>query len=104
MKRDIINNWFKMLNVKHLEDFSVEQLACLYDELYLSYIGSASQIFEECNDAERTEFRKALLNSINNDKQLEIFAVSNEGIKDVQDIAFGIKLFDVSNILAHQLI
>lgn len=46
MKRDIINNWFKMLNVKHLEDFSVEQLACLYDELYLSYIGSASQIFE----------------------------------------------------------
>lgn len=82
MKRDIINNWFKMLDVKHLEDFSAEQLACLYDELYLSYIGSASQIFEECNDAERTEFRKALLNSINNDKQLEIFAVSNEGIKD----------------------
>lgn len=83
MKRDIIiNNWVKMLNVKRLEDFSVEQLACLYDELYLSPMGSASQIFEESNDDERTEFSKALLNCIKNDKQLEIFTISNEGIKD----------------------
>lgn len=83
MKReDIINNWLKMLNVKHLEDFSVEQLACLYDELYTSSYGSASLIFDESNEEERTELGKFLLNCIKDNKQLSIYQVFNEGVRD----------------------
>ena len=86
MKReDIIKTWLEMLNVKSIEDFNVEQLACLYDELYLSYNGSASKIFDESNDDERTAFGKVLLNCIKDNKQIKIYKVSNEGVKEDTD-------------------
>ena len=78
--------WLEIFQAKQLDELDCRQLAIIYDDCHEeSTYGSATTVYLESNDAERSEFAGVLLASLKNGTDITFVHVQAEGIRNEQN-------------------